>query len=498
MIDTLAELAEPIHVATLPMLMWPPTTLTTRPHQLRMGDAATVALPGFAQFFGTVAGLGWRLAVGHIPQVTAVVVETPPPPPPPPLRIVNTNVTLDTNRMATLTWTSLGVPLVEHEIRWNIDGGEFTFLDMVSPTVTSHTFLVASIRNGEILGVQIRGVNDIGDGEWSHTAPVTASGLPALPVQPPANLVLVVTAAGFSLSWDAVTETGFEQYRARVRLNNMGAWTEYTTTSLSVTFPHLGSVGDTLNAEVRTETTGGDSAYSATSGTTVPTIVVWSPGNAVNRGSFPSGLASPQGVTWDGTQLIVVDLSGDELWTVADVTQPGNAVNRGSFPSGLAGPQGVTWDGTQLIVVDNTSDELWTVADVTQPGNAVNRGSFPSGLTSPQGVTWDGTQLIVVDNTGDELWTVADVTQPGNAVNRGSFPSGLAGLGGVTWDGTQLIVVDNSGDELWTVADVTQPGNAVNRGSFPSGLATPAGVTWDGTQLIVVDLSGFELWTLAP
>ena len=115
----------------------------------------------------------------------------------------------------------------------------------------------------------------------------------------------------------------------------MGAWTEYTTTSLSVTFPHSGSAGDTLNAEVRTETTGGDSAYSATTGTVPLTIIVWSPGNAVTPWvrSRP-GSGSPLGVTWDGTQLIVVDNTGDGLWTLAD-------------------------------------DELWTVADITQPGNAV-------------------------------------------------------------------------------------------------------------------------------
>ena len=59
-----------------------------------------------------------------------------------------------------------------------------------------------------------------------------------------------------------------------------------------------------------------------------------------------------------------------------------------SFPSGLSmGRQGVTWDGTQLIVVIDGGgpDELWTLADVTQPGNAVNVkvGSFPSGLGVP-------------------------------------------------------------------------------------------------------------------
>ena len=233
----------------------------------------------------------------------------------------------------------------------------------------------------------------------------------------------------------------------------------------------------------------------------------YTPGNAVNRGTLPSGLTNPRGAAYDGTQLIVIDFSGAELWTVADVASPGDAVLRGSFPSGLTAPRGITHDGTQLIVVDDTGNELWTVGDITDPGNTattINRGSFPSGLTTPYGITHDGTQLIVVDNGGDELWTVGDITDPGNTattINRGSFPSGLTTPQGITHDGTQLIVIDFTGAELWTVADITDPGNTattINRGSFPSGLAFPAGITHDGIQLIVVDSDGDELWTLAP
>ena len=235
------------------------------------------------------------------------------------------------------------------------------------------------------------------------------------------------------------------------------------------------------------------------------TPLVWDPTNAVNRGSFPSGLTLPLGITHDGTQLIVVDSIGDELWTVADVASPGDAVLRGSFPSGLTNPAGITHDGTQLFVVDADGDELWTVGDLTDPGNTTTTvllGTFPSELGTPRGITHDGTQLIVVDADGDALWTLGDATDPGTAVNRGTFPSGLTSPLGITHDGTQLIVVDADGDELWTVGDLTQPGNTtttVNRGDFPSGVTDPQGITHDGTQLVVVDSGNpDELWTLAP
>ena len=226
--------------------------------------------------------------------------------------------------------------------------------------------------------------------------------------------------------------------------------------------------------------------------------MAYTPSTAVNRGTLPSDLTSPQGITWDGTQLVVADDTGNEIWTLSDVTQPSTAINRGSFPSVLTTPLGITWDGTQLVIVDNSDVELWTLSDVTQPSTAINRGSFPSVLTTPLGITWDGTQLVIVDNSDVELWTLSDVTQPSTAINRGSFPSDLTSPQGITWDGTQLVVADDSGNEIWTLSDVTQPSTAVNRGTLPSGLTVPQGITWDGTQLVIVDGSGDELWTLSP
>ena len=44
----------------------------------------------------------------------------------------------------------------------------------------------------------------------------------------------------------------------------------------------------------------------------------------------------------------------------------------------------MTWDGLQLVIVDNTGDDIWTLArnaDGTYtPGNAVLSGELPSDL----------------------------------------------------------------------------------------------------------------------
>ena len=71
---TLAELENPIRVATMTMLLWPDTTLTQRPHQLRMGDAVELDVAGFADFHAVVAGLAWRLSADNIPEIEVVAL----------------------------------------------------------------------------------------------------------------------------------------------------------------------------------------------------------------------------------------------------------------------------------------------------------------------------------------------------------------------------------------------------------------------------------------
>ena len=201
------------------------------------------------------------------------------------------------------------------------------------------------------------------------------------------------------------------------------------------------------------------------------------PSTAVNRGPFPFGLASPQGITSHDESLLIVDTSSGELWELADPTNPSTAVNRGFFPSGLVSPRGITSHDESLWIVDDSGDELWELADPTNPSTAVNRGPFPSGLASPRGITSHDESLWIVDTSGDELWELADPTNPSTAVNRGPFPSGLAFPRGITSHDESLWIVDTSGDELWELADPTNPSTAVNRGFFPSGLAFPRGIT---------------------
>ena len=236
-------------------------------------------------------------------------------------------------------------------------------------------------------------------------------------------------------------------------------------------------------------------------------------GNASESGDLPSGPSAPLGITWDGQQLVIVDNTGDEIWTLArnaDGTYtPGNASESGDLPSGLSVPLGITWDGQQLVIVDNSGDEIWTLArnaDGTYtPGNASESGDLPSRLSVPNGITWDGQQLVIVDDSGDEIWTLArnaDGTYtPGNASESGDLPIGITNPSGMTWDGQQLVIAQVHFSEIWTLArnaDGTYtPGNAALSGSLSSTGGLRA-LTWDGQQLVIVDALGPAIWTLAP
>ena len=367
--DTLAELAEPIHVATLPMLMWPPTTLTTRPHQLRMGDAATVALPGFAQFFGTVAGLAWRLAVGHIPQLTAVVLETPDPPLPPPMTLNVLSLTLNVNRQATLTWTATTEPgIVEIELRWNIAGGNYTLIDNLAATASSHTFVVASIFNGQTLGAQVRAVNSVEAGEWSAIATVVAAGLP---IAFPGNVMVEdVSGTQFRGDWDPVNVPGITGYRYGWRLNHTGSWTAATTTdTITPLITHGGSGGDTINFRVRVQTTGGNSSYATADGT----VPAFTPNNS--SVAFDVTVDVLGGAVYEG--LWVGDLNG----TDSLIAQAFNRVS----------PQGPNAASADLIV--DVHPELFIGASFN---------------THSVGITRIGALWYVIDNSDNRVYIYED------------------------------------------------------------------------------------------
>ena len=198
---------------------------------------------------------------------------------------------------------------------------------------------------------------------------------------------------------------------------------------------------------------------------------------------------------------------------MAETYTPSTAVLQGSLPATLTSPQGLSWDGQQLVVTDTTDAEIWTLArnadESYTPGNAVLQGDLAADLTFPSGVSWDGQQLVIAHLGGSvdprEIWTLARNADgsytPGNAVKQGDLPTGLATAANLAWDGQQLVIADSTADNIWTLARNADgsytPGNAVEQGDLPSGLTEPRGLAWDGQQLVIVENQPLQLGQVA-
>ena len=194
---------------------------------------------------------------------------------------------------------------------------------------------------------------------------------------------------------------------------------------------------------------------------------------------------------------------------LADPTNPSTAVNRGTFPSGLGTPLGITSDDGSLWILDDSGAELWELADPTNPSTAVNRGGFPSGLTNPQGITSHDAdpadpsveltiardQTTVVEGT-DATWTITADTAPSSdlTVNAAVTESGSY------IDGTApTIVTLSSGDTTATLTVPTLDDSADEpNGSITATLETGTGYTLGSATAATINVTDNDDPDLIP
>ena len=233
----------------------------------------------------------------------------------------------------------------------------------------------------------------------------------------------------------------------------------------------------------------------------VDAVFPYTPGNASLQGTLPSGLPSPAGMTWDGQQLVIQNIAGDEIWTLArnanGTYTPGNASLQGTLPASLDAPQSLAWDGQQLVIGLDTGDEIWTLArnadDSYTPLNASLQGDPACQPAPPHtGLAWDGQQLVIADSAGDETWTLArnadDSYTPGNASLQGTLPASFDAPIGMTWDGQKLALIDVPNDKIWTLGSEcgrlihTRERQPPRHPAFRHLLATKSGLGWTAAR----------------
>ena len=185
--------------------------------------------------------------------------------------------------------------------------------------------------------------------------------------------------------------------------------------------------------------------------------------------------------------LYIVDASGDELWSIDDISNPSGAHLVGAFPSALDNPNGIASHGGALYIVDSSSPRrLWRLNDLSDPSSATNLGSFPSDLNNPSGIASHGGALYIVSrSSADRLWRLNDLSDPSSATNLGSFPSDLNNPSGIASHGGALYIVDlQNNDFLWRIDNPSNPGGAISVGSIGAMQSyTPTGITSYGGEL---------------
>ncbi len=169
------------------------------------------------------------------------------------------------------------------------------------------------------------------------------------------------------------------------------------------------------------------------------------------RSTFASGLAGPNGLTFDGSgDLFEADSNSNNIY---EFTPTGT---RSTFASGLSFPRDLAFDRSgNLFESDVHSGDIYEFT----PGGV--RSTFASGLNSPEGLAFDGRgNLFETDASSGNIY---EFTPSGT---RSTFVSGLVAPGGLAFDGSGNLYV--SSVNLGTIYEFTPAGSQSTFGSSGS------------------------------
>jgi hypothetical protein len=146
----------------------------------------------------------------------------------------------------------------------------------------------------------------------------------------------------------------------------------------------------------------------------------------------------PWGMTFDGTDLWVVDFAEQRISRLDPVT--GAELATFPTPDPVGGCKGVTWDGTHLYVMGWTSP---TIYQMTRSGELVDTIDLAEG---GGGIAWDGSHFWVPGGPG-----ILRYDTSGQAT--GWIYAASEGTWDLTWDGTYLWATQRT-NENWQDAKI--------------------------------------------
>ncbi len=236
---------------------------------------------------------------------------------------------------------------------------------------------------------------------------------------------------------------------------------------------------------------------------------------------------NPRGITTDGTNLFVADMSNQtirkvviatgEVTTLAGSTQSYGFFDGTGAEAKFHNPSGITTDGRNLFVADSynhtirkvviATGEVTTIAGTAGWFGDTDGTGISAKFYQPEGITTDGTNLFVADTdnltirkvviaTG-QVTTIAGAAGWFGATDGTGSSASFSLIYNLTTDGTNLYVADTNNQTIRKVViangEVTTFAGAAGSPGYTDGTGSaarfsdPNTITTDGTNLFVAD-----------
>ena len=219
---------------------------------------------------------------------------------------------------------------------------------------------------------------------------------------------------------------------------------------------------------------------------------------------------APQGITWDGTSVLVADDTNDAVWGFTNGARDSSKdISQAVLQSAASTirPQGITWDGTSVLVLDLANDAVWGFTNGARDSSKdISQAVLQSANSSisPLGITWDGTSVLVADFANDAVWGFTNGAYDSSKdISQAVLQSAASNIApqGITWDGTSVLVADDTNDAVWGFTNGAYDSSKnISQAVLQSAASNiiPEGITWDGTSVLVADQQNDAVWGFTP
>ena len=215
---------------------------------------------------------------------------------------------------------------------------------------------------------------------------------------------------------------------------------------------------------------------------------------------------SPGGLTWDGTSLLVADVSFDDVIAFTNgVVDNGRSIisNVITAANSSIRIQGLAWDGTSVLVLDSQADAVWGFTNRARDSSKDISASVvesASANIAPSGITWDGTSVLILDSQAPAVWGFTNgVRDSTKDISASVVESANASIvpQGITWDGTSVLILDSQAPAVWGFINGARDSNKDILASVIESVNSsinPRGITFVTDGVYIADRQLGAIW----